>query len=237
MNRALSPARVPDVDSLPDWDDAPATRFDVTPFALQDASNADPDGAPTPRLPMPSSFVRVRKSPDVTWNSDAVGFLDVMGEQQLNLTVNLLCLENAVDCVPYDRSARAAADTLRARITELCDLRDALNDVYLEGNDATAGRLFAADAPLIEYVKGIYLWCGEITAALTALASGLRSLTPDWLELRARIDRASHWYFDGLADDVRRDAHGLDAPDLADKIEELLWAASYAHEGLDRKFG
>ena len=251
MNRALSTALMPDdlADELADWldlndwDDAPATRFDVTPFALQDASNDDPDGVPTPRMPMPSSFVRVRRSPDVAigdCHSEAVAFLDVMGEEQLNLTVNLFCLESSATGVAYDPSARAAADTLRTRIAELCDLRDALNEVYLEGSAAAAARLFAADAPLIEYVKGLYLWCAEVTAALTVLAAGLRTLNPDWLELRQSLDRASHWYFDGLVPDVRREVASLEAPallDLAAKIDELLWAASYANAGLDKKFG
>lgn len=253
MNRALSTALMPndladelaDWVDLNDWDDAPATRFDVTPFALQDASTDDPEGVPTPRVPMPSSFVRVRRSPDAAADTcardrEAVAFLDVMGEQQLNLTVNLFCLESSATGVAYDPSARAAADTLRTRIAELCDLRDALNEVYLEGSTAAASRLFAADAPLIEYVKGLYLWCAEVTAALTVLAAELRTLTPDWLELRRSLDRASHWYFDGLVPDVRHEVASLEAPallDLAGKVDELLWAASYAHAGLDKKFG
>ncbi len=231
---------------LPEWDDVPKTTEERSPYAL-------PDDA-TPRVPEPiaearpavekqESYVRLRNLEETTaqmpaeWQ-DACAFLDAMGELQLNLTVNIHCLEDSVLGATYDRSANAAAETLRTRIQEVTDLRDALNELYLEATDAAFAPLFATDAPLNAYLRGVYLWCNDVTAALIDLSNALRNLTPDWFALRTRLDRAATWYFDGLPNEIRVDMerHAV-RPDFAAKIEEVFFAARYLAHGLDKKFG
>jgi hypothetical protein len=174
--------------------------------------------------------------------AQAARFLDAMGEDQLNLTVNLLCLEHASEGVPYDVSARAAAASLRTRIQELSDLRDALNEIYLEASEAHFVPLLISDAPLPAYMKGLYLFCEEIISALTSLASGLRILQPDWAELRRRITDADVWYFNGLPREIQDELARLPVSEeiavrIGGRLEELFWAASYLHQGLEKRFG
>jgi hypothetical protein len=243
---------------LPDWDDTPKTSQDSAPFALEDTGAMSvgapstvrgyghvPEGAPPPAVEKSPSHVRVRnpndsvtsEMPTQEW-SEACAFIDTMGELQLNFQVNLLCLENTLEQMSYDRSANAAADTLRTRIQELTDVRDALNDIYLDAAEPAFAPLFGAEAPLTAYIKGVYLWCNEVTGALTELSNALRVLQPDWFELRQRIDRAGMWYFDGLPREIRPELerHQVRA-DFAEEIEQLFFAAIYLAQGLDKKFG
>lgn len=225
---------------LPDWDDLGRTTFDCSPFALEQDRDE-----PEERTPIVSydgdkrgSHVRVRAKsigPEIPF--DAMRVLDAMGEAQLELTLDILCLESAASVVAYDPSARAAADTLRTRIHELADLRDALNEVYLEGGSARASLCFTPGRPLAAYTRGLYVWAGSVVRSLTTLAGQLRTLTPDWHALRQELASASAWYFDGLLPDAREDAAASGAPELAAKCEELFWAASLAFKGLEKPFG
>ena len=239
-SRDLAPA------SLPEWDDIPKTNEERSPYAVHfdDATPQAPDPIvePAPAAEKSASYVRMRNLEDTTqmppeW-TDACAFLDAMGELQLNLTVNLHCLESSVLGATYDRSANAAAETLRTRIQELTDLRDALNELYFEATDASLAPLFAADAQLTAYLKGTYLWCNEITSALTELSNTLQALQPDWFTLRTRLDRAAMWYFDGLPNEVRveTERHAI-RPDFVAKVEEVFFAARYLAHGLEKKFG
>jgi hypothetical protein len=224
-----------------DWQDA-VTAFDANPYALEQHRDEDEEstpvvediGVPTQRVPL-SSHVRVMPRAQIPY--DAMVVLDAMGEAQLQLTLDLFCLESAAGVAPYDPSARAAADTLRVRMQELADLRDALNDVYLEASDARAALLFSPGRPLAAYVRGLYVWACAVTASLTTLASSLRLLTPDWHALRCELESASAWNFDGLVPSAREDVASADAPELAERVEELFWAAQLAARGLEKRFG
>lgn len=241
---------LPTLASL-DWDDLGATTFDVSPFALEDAPCNDVAAPAEPERVPSHSFVRLRTGPseeerlEAARRADAVGFLDMAGNRQLNLTVNLMCLTDAVREIPHDRSARAAADTLRARIQELHDVHDALNEIYCDaGHVAGLMPLFASDAPLSSYLSGIYLWCDDVIAALGALAAELRSLQPEWATLRRRLADASTWYFDGLPGEIRAALTRLEVVGpieararFEDDLEELFWSASWLHQGLAKKFG
>lgn len=250
---------------LPDWDDPPMTTFDGSPFALE---HIPPEPAPESIAPAtepapatgpatsvatsapsdapahhPASFVRARSAdvtgpmPNAAW-AEASAFLDVMGELQLNLGVSLLCLDDAVGTMPYDRSAVAASETLRTRIQELTDLRDALNELYLDATDPSFAPLFAADAPLTAYLKGVYLWAGDVAIALDDLAKALRLLQPDWFALRTRLERAAMWYFDGLPNEIRPELARLGVSEsFTAKVEEVFFAARFLAHGLEKRFG
>jgi hypothetical protein len=195
------------VSLLPDWEEdqfSGPTRYDVSPYALQDWSES------TPVVPVQSSesHVRVRPSPPVT---DGSKFIDGLGEDLLNLHVALLCLEHSSAEQPYDRSARAAFDTIRARTHQISELYQSLNELYLDAAETELHALFGTDAPLSAYTKGIVLWVTEAIHALTDLARSLRVLQPDWLLPQ-------------------------DHP-LHDHLEELFWAAAELDRGLEKRFG
>jgi hypothetical protein len=175
-------------------------------------------------------------------------FLDEMANDDLNLTVSLMCLEQLLGGMPNDRSIRAAAEALRCRIHELGDMRDALHDLYLAAtlHEARGVRAMPPEGALAAFVKGLYLWSEILADAFEELALGMRALAPDWARLRERIEEGDTFYFDGLVAQIRRDlaANALDARDprdprgtFADDVEALLWAAAWLNRTLQKRFG
>jgi hypothetical protein len=233
-----------------DWDDTGPTVIDVSPFALEGAAKKEPlEPTPTPR----HSFIRTKPAPVTptapangstelrAWVSkhlEAKRFIDSMADRQLDLTVELATLENAATEVTKD----AAAQMLRARAQEISDVRDALNEVYLDAGEAPElAELFAPGAILAQYVSGIYLWCDATIVALGAFAMSLKGGSTDRCALRAALAEASGWYFDGLAEAARAEIAKLPervAEDararFAEDLEELFWAASWLHEQLQK---
>jgi hypothetical protein len=223
------------VSLLPDWDEdqfCGPTRYDVSPFALEDWSESTPVVA----VVSSDSHVRMRPQPPA---SDGSRFIDGLGEDLLNIHVALVCLEHSSGEQPYDRSARAAFDSLKARTEQISELYQALNEIYLDAADPHLHSLFGTDAPLSAYAKGLVLFTSEAILALTDLARSLRVLQPDWFSLRRRLEEASHWYFDGLPREIREDALSVVPPDhpLHDHLEELFWAAAQLDRGLEQRFG
>jgi hypothetical protein len=155
---------------------------------------------------------------------------EAMTERQLNLGVTLVCLEHEIASVRvFDRSARAALETLHVRFSELAELRDALDDLHAEAP------LFPEGAPLTAFVGGLYQWCEELVDTLGEIVRGLRLISPDWARVRRRLEMAAEWYFDGLAEEVRQQVQG--DRELSARVESLLCAASVLEKGLARKFG
>lgn len=231
--------------SLPDFEDLQRTTFDRSPWALeQNVAGAeeltpivayDDAHAGTPR-PQLTSHVRARARVEIPF--DAMQVLDALGEALLQLTLDIFCLESAAATTAYDPSARAAADTLRARIQEIADLRDAINEVVLEASaSARAATMFSPGRPLSAYARGILVWATSVVASLATLAAGLRTLTPEWSQLREELASARHWNFDGLIGPAREDLAESGATELAARCEELFWAASMAARGLEKRFG
>jgi len=231
-----------------DDDEYAPTRLDARPFALEETAprlelvgRAAPPPLPPAARPATQrdSFIRTRPSPAAEARA-AREFLAGAGEDHLTLSVNLLCLEDPTTGVPaWDLSARAAASSLRARVDELAQVRDAL--AHLLAHAEVERRLAPAlgpDASLSAYVKGLYLWTLDVTAALTDLARGLRSLGPDWSALRARLDESNDWYFDELPGEIRDElARAGVSGEAADHVEELFFAAGYLAAGLSKRFG
>jgi hypothetical protein len=221
-------------------------------LALHDLADEDDDLTRvdvSPVVPMLLLVPAVPAAPAETAAPEATPagtrLLDELGDDDLNLTVSLLCLEQAAGSMPRDPSARAAAETLRMRIQDLVDLRDALHALVAHARDASIAHLFAPEEPLAVYVKGLYVWSAGVVDTLDELARALRELSPDWMRLRNRLDEASGFYFDGLVTKVRRQAsaqhvHGrtTDATRaLCDSLEEVFWAASWLHRSLETRFG
>jgi hypothetical protein len=189
---------------------------------------------------------------------DAQDLLDELCEDQLNLSMGLACLERALEDAPRDPSARAALKSLDARLQDLFALRDALARVHALTVDPRLQRLFVQDAPLADYLRGIYAWTHAVVRALEELAGGLRKLQPDWATLRWRLEEAKNFHFDDLQESIRGDITALaivahrgvlesargpkgSAPpaigDLSSACGALFAAAHTLEEHLDERFG
>ena len=182
---------------------------------------------------------------------DAQDLLDELGEDHLMMSMNLTCLEEAVLAAPRDASARAALRTLTARLADLAMVRDALGAVQQASADPRLQRLLLPDAPLADYLRGMYSWAHAITRALDELAASLRTLTPDWALLRWRIDEAKNFHFDELFEAIRADlkalaivagagSFGADGPQVGlfvAAVENLFVAATTLEDRLDQRFG
>jgi len=182
---------------------------------------------------------------------DAQELLDELCEDQLTLSMNLACLERAIEQAPRDASARAALRTLEARLADLGAFRDALAVVQVASVDPRVQRLFSADSSTADYLRGLYAWAHAVVRALDQLAASLRTLQPDWALLRWRIDEAKNFHFDELQDDIRRDLQALsvvanrgsfgprrpNVEELQYAMERLFSTATALEEHLDERFG
>jgi hypothetical protein len=227
MHRIPSPPPMPrfsalamDPGGLPDWDEE--TTIDATPFG-------DADG---------EKVVMTRSAVCVKERGATKRLADVMEEAQLDLGLAVACIEDCVSGMPHDPSTLAAADSLRCRVAELGDLRDALEAVCGVAAEPAAASFFSNDGAAGGYVRGVYLFASAAAAALDAIARELRAGSPDWTRGRERIDQATSFYFDGLASEVRLEMTQLGVhEDARAKIEELFFAAAMFAHGLEKRFG
>jgi hypothetical protein len=181
--------------------------------------------------------------------SQSRAVLEEFSEEQITLTMSLLCVQNLVQDVPRDPSAHAAAQSVRERLADLNELRSALAAVNLDGCDARLAPLFAENAPLNDYLRGLFAWTKAVIRALEELATGLRVLEPNWTTLRARLEDAASFYLAHLERPIGEQATRLRvrAPELNDPRDpladfdehliQLFWAASYLAKGLVQRFG
>lgn len=187
------------------------------------------------------SHVRLRAAAFDADHDTAEDMLDELCEEQLALSMSLAALDGALVQLPRDASARAAYQSLQGRITDLFHLRDALAQVQISAVDRRFYPLFYPDAPLADYLRGIYAWTNALTRALDDLALRLRNLSPDWALLRWRIEEASNFYFDELVDPIRRSLQRVAAVpgayQLEGALETLFGAAGTLEQHLDERFG
>jgi hypothetical protein len=179
---------------------------------------------------------------EITW-LDANVFLDEIAEEQLQLATSLAALERSVAPAPRDASARAALEILARRVRGVGQMRDVLASLHAATVDPRLHRVLLPDAPLSEYVRGIYAWLHAVVRALADLEGGLRALQPDWAQLRYRLEEAKMFHFDELEDAIAADLLALDivtlggTSDLERVVVALLAAAGELESALDERFG
>ena len=190
------------------------------------------------------SHVRLAAAPLADLDHDgAEEMLDELCEEQLALSIGLATLDGTLAHIPNDASARSAFATLQGRIHDLVALRDALAQVQISAVDRRFYPLFYPDAPLADYLRGVYAWTNAVTRSLDHLAQSLRQRAPapDWALLRWRIEEASNFHFDELAAPIRRHIQRLasvpNAAQLAGSLENLFDAACRLEQHLDERFG
>ncbi len=198
---------------------------------------------PRPAPPPPSS----RPSEPPPFVKD---FLDELTDEPLLLTTNILCIEHIVRGMVRDPAARAAAHSVRARLKDLLAMRRALRTIHLDARDRRMAPLLQPDAPLRDYLRGLYAWCEATARALEGIALSLCELDTDWTLARARLDDARTFYLEELEAPIRkqcarlrrsspqssRDIHDPLYP-IGEHIDELFWAAARLSTSLDKRFG
>ena len=135
--------------------------------------------------------------------------------------------------------------SLDARLEDMATLRDVLAVLQLAAAPRTVQRAFLPDAPLAEYLRGVYAWMFAVVRALEQLVTGLRVMQPDWASYRWRIEEAKNFHFDELEDAIIDDLATLfgeggdrDAvTELTASFEVLVACARELEVRLDERFG
>jgi hypothetical protein len=167
---------------------------------------------------------------------DAQAVLDEFVEEQLAFTMSLACLERAMESTPDDAATRTARRTLAGRVGDLLELRDALGELQHVSVEPRVQRLFVEDAPLSDYVRGLYAWVHAVVRALGHLAQGLSTRAVDWALYRWRIEEGKNFHFDELWEPIRADARSLGDEALDDALAGIFVAASILEQRLDHRF-
>lgn len=164
---------------------------------------------------------------------------DVWARRHEELALAWGALAEHAEIRTWDGSITAAAGTLAQRVAEVGEACAFLARVHGHANDTSLADLLPDDAPLTAYVAGVYLWLGEVVAALHSLARQLADMTPEWSELRARLEDV-RWILD-LAERERDKAQATQLAWLPDHVESdvvhLFAAVGAVRAGLEQKFG
>jgi hypothetical protein len=159
---------------------------------------------------------------------DAEVLLDELSGEQITLSINLECLERARRARPTDPCAAAALPAIGARIEDLGRVRDALAQVLRQSTaDRSIRRAFLPDAPLAEYVRGVYAWAHAVVRALDQLILGLGAGRAHWSRYRARVAEARIFHFSELSCAVDDDLTSL-ALECGDRLAVRRLRAAFA---------
>ena len=223
-------------------------RMEASPStAVVAHSRQHPDDAPRRAQ---DSHVRLRVAApcalagNVEW-LEAQDLLDELREDQLTLSMKLASLERATGERPRDPATIAALRTLDARLEDVATLRDVLAVLEVAAVPRAVQRAFLPDAPLADYLRGVYAWMFVVVRALEQLVTGLRVMQPDWASYRRSIEEARNFHFDELEDAIIDDLATLfgeggdrDAvTELTASFEVLLACARALEVRLDERFG
>lgn len=164
---------------------------------------------------------------------------DVRARRHQELAQAWAALAEKANITTWDGSIKAAAETLAVRVAEIGEACAFLARVKGHSKEASLADFLADDAALTAYLAGMYLWLDEVVEALDILATQLADMTPEWWQLRERLDDVQ-WIFD-LAD---RERTKVEATDLAwvpghveSDVRHLFATLRVVRDGLDQKFG
>ncbi len=163
------------------------------------------------------SEARVRAGPAVELDFlDALDVLDELRDEQHSLDVGVAGLLRS------SAATVASAEAATAGLADLVALHEGLRAVRLRASDRSLQSLFLPDAPLVDYLRGLYAW-GD--AMVRALADFVRESRPDAGRLAGRLEHAKNFHFDELHDAIRADlakAPQREAGALGDALERLF---------------
>lgn len=164
---------------------------------------------------------------------------DVRARRHQELAQAWAALAEKTNITTWDGSIKAAAETLAARVAEIGEACAFLARVKGHAKEASLADMLSDDAPLTAYLAGTYLWLDEVVEALDVLAAQLADMTPEWSQLRERLDDVQ-WIFD-LAGRERVKVIATDLAWVPEHVESdlrhLFAAIDALRDGLDQKFG
>lgn len=240
-------------------DSQPQKRHSFQPLLFAPAQGPDalPKTLPPPSArPRSDSHVRIRTqvpasaAPDVEIEFlDALELLDDLGDDQVTLSMALASIERVTESGPRDLSALAALRSVYERVEDLRAVRNAIAEVQRIAVDRRLHRIFVADAPLAEYLRGVYAWLHEAARALGVVAIELQTLSADYASFRRRMDEAKNFHWSELIGHIAADLKALnevsktaDPPhppvrELTAAIARLFQAATRLEASLDQPLG
>jgi hypothetical protein len=216
-----------------------------------------PEAAPVAPATKPrsDSHVRLRAratpaAPDVEIEFlDALELLDDLGDDQVTLSMALARIESATEHGPRDLSALAALRSIDQCVEDVRAVRNAIADIQRIAIDRRLHRVFIADAPLAEYLRGVYAWMHAVVRALETVATQLHTLSADYAVFRWRIEEAKNFHFEELHEEIRADlgalavvARDFDPPyppirELGAAVTRLFVAATSLEASLEQPLG
>lgn len=193
---------------------------------------------------VPEPVADLGAEPVVTRPQSYVGAIprehdDVRARRHEELVGAWAALAQKAEIDTWDASISAAAGTLSERVAEVSEACAFLARVGDHATETSLADLLPDDAPLTAYIAGVYLWLGEVVGALDSLALQLAEMTPNWSELRSRLEDVE-WILD-LAEREREKARATQLGWLPEHVESdvlhLFTAVGALRAGLDQKFG
>jgi hypothetical protein len=175
---------------------------------------------------------------------EAQELLDELAEDQLTLSMKLACLRRAMGSTESHGRERAAVRTLGKCLRDLETVRDVLAAVQRAAVPRSVQPAFLPDAPLAEYLRGVYAWLFAVVRALEQLVLGLQALAPNYALHCWRIEEAKNFHFDELEDAIIEDLATLFAEagnrdavtELTASFEVLIACARGLEVRLDERF-
>ncbi|MFO0669860.1 MAG: hypothetical protein U0235_09585 [Polyangiaceae bacterium] len=141
----------------------------------------------------------------------------------------------ALDRRTHDPSVHAALKTIAARLDDIGDVYESLDDVVAS--------LWLTDSPpragsaLVRYLEGVQRWALAVTEELTELAARLFEMHADWSTFRFRLGLAKAEWPTELVADVERELASVDDDDVSDATQELSFSLHVLDANLAQRFG
>ncbi len=149
---------------------------------------------------------------------------DVSGHEwwldaHMNAAANILCLEQLVDVV-MDSADVLALERVRALITRLGDVRDALYELYCDAADPRMRGSSTPDGPLTKYITELYALSDLVNDRLATITTAMRTDSADWTLLALTLDAGAPLFTEDARRAVRESVHGLGV-DFSNHVEPL----------------
>lgn len=161
--------------------------------------------------------------------------IGALADGQRALSEGLLAAAARLERPTYDPSVRAALKIVAARLDDVRDAYESLDDViaslWLTSDPPRAG------SPLVRYFEGTQRFLLAVVEELDALAVQLLDLHADWSKFRFRLGLAKAEWPTELIVDLERELVLIDDEDVTEAAEEMAFALHVLDANLSQRFG
>jgi hypothetical protein len=174
---------------------------------------------------------------------EAQDLLDELSDDQLTLGTRVTALERATLDLPCHPNTIAALRSLDACLVDLGRVRDALAVLHMATISRSVLRAFMPEAPLVEYLRGVYAWLFAVVSAMNELFAEIVAMRPDWGSYRCRIETARNFHFHELEREIAADLESpredgdLAMQRLGASVSALIQHARALENRLDQRLG